>query len=203
MVKRFIYPCVLALFVLASAYSFSEQLIKIDGVQQQGVWKTFTVTQDGILEIITTTTPVPTANTIKGTITSGFFPGNTIGIKGVTVTLGPTNLSQTTDVNGGYVFTNVTSGGYTVTPSHARGSYVFTPPEAPVTVTTNQTVVADFTADPVTPDKTYTIGGRVIDLTGAVLPGVTMQLYLGSKLLDSDVLTGPNGWYTIPELPMD
>jgi hypothetical protein len=206
MIKKLIYPCIVSLFVLVAAYSFSEQKLFIDGVQMQGKedWKTISVGQDGRLDITTAAAPTPTANTIKGTITSGFFAGKTIGIKGVTVNLnGPATGSQTTDVNGGYIFTNLTSMGvYTITPSHVRDSYLFDPTNGTANVVSpNTTAVVNFTANPVTPDKTYSIIGRVADLSGAPLPGVAMELRLGSQLLDNASLTGAKGYYTIPELP--
>jgi hypothetical protein len=180
-----------------SVYAFAGQY-SING-PNQGNYSSISIDQNGTL-IINTITPPPSGNTITGQVTStGYIVGKTLGIAGVTMTLGGTSSgTSVTNTNGNYTFTGLADGSYTVTPSH--GSYTFNPTSGPAAVASNQTVTVNFGATPVT-GKTYSIAGNVKDKNGANLPGVTMQLQWGSTVLESIDQTGADGNYLIPDLP--
>jgi hypothetical protein len=188
---------ILFLSVYAFAGSYS-----INGAYQ-GNYLSISIDQNGALNITTQITPPPSGNTITGRVTlvsTYFGAGKTIGITGVTMTLGGTSSgTSVTNTNGNYTFTGLVDGSYTVTPSH--GSYAFTPASGNANPASNQTVTVNFDASPVQ-GKIYSIAGNVKDKNGANLPGVTMQLQWGSTVLDDTPdLTGADGNYLIPALP--
>jgi len=179
-----------------SVYAFAGQY-SINGTYQ-GNYLSIAIDPNGAVNITTAASPPPSGNTITGQVTSTYIVGKTLGIAGVTMTLGGTSSgTSVTNTNGNYTFTGLADGNYTVTPSH--GSYTFTT-SGPAAVASNQTVTVNFGATPVT-GKTYSIAGNVKDKNGANLPGVTMQLQWGSTVLESIDQTGADGNYLIPDLP--
>jgi inhibitor of cysteine peptidase len=133
--------------------------------------------------------------TIAGTITY-----NGSALSGVTVTLSG-GATKTTDEDGVYSFTGLSSGTYIVTPS--RSGYTFTPSSKSVTTSCEIQLGVDFTAT--TSGTTYSISGKVT-LSGSGLSGVTMTMTLsgsdsGTKETDSSgdfTFSGlSNGTYTI------
>ena len=133
--------------------------------------------------------------TIAGTITY-----NGSALSGVTVTLsGGTSKTTTTDEDGEYSFSDLSSSTYTITPS--KLGYAFTPSSKQVTASCAVQLGVDFTAT--TSGTTYSISGKVT-LSGSGLSGVTMTLSgSGSETTETDssgdyTFSGlSNGTYTI------
>jgi inhibitor of cysteine peptidase len=133
--------------------------------------------------------------TIAGTITY-----NGSALSGVTVTLsGGTPKTTTTDEDGEYSFSDLSSSTYTITPS--KSGYAFTPSSKQVTASCAVQLGVDFTAT--TSGTTYSISGKVT-LSGSGLSGVTMTLPgsgSGTATTDSSgnyTFSGlSNGTYTI------
>jgi hypothetical protein len=214
--KRLLGPLSMIGVILFMAMTvFAGDVYINNSTTRWGTYSSFTVDENGKLSITGTpdTPPPTTGNTIKGKITnSTHFTTPTgspisIGIPGVTVDLtGPATKSTTTGADGTYQFTGLANGdGYTVTPSKAN--YLFTPENLVLNFTGggNETVSnADFAADAL---ADYTIAGTVFDKatpTPGVLSGVTVELRLGSTLVDSDStdsdLVNGSGVYTFPQL---
>lgn len=197
MKKNLSFLFVLAFILLGATYAISLPLYINN--QLYGEYSAISVGPSGRVDISTVASPPPSGNTITGQVTSTYIVGKTIGIAGVTMTLGGTSSgTSVTNTNGNYTFTGLADGSYTVTPSH--GSYTFSPASGSANPASNQTATVNFGASPVQ-GKTYSIFGNVKDKNGANLPGVTMQLQWGSTVLESIDLTGADGNYVIPDLP--
>jgi hypothetical protein len=92
-----------------------------------------------------------------------------VPVEGVTVMMSGSGSAQTiTDANGAYVFTEVPSGSYILTPS--RGAATFTPAFRSVTVSGADVTVRNFTAN------VYDIAGKVLTASGKPVANVTMTL---------------------------
>ncbi|MGB7924920.1 MAG: carboxypeptidase regulatory-like domain-containing protein [Pyrinomonadaceae bacterium] len=145
--------------------------------------------------LTTTTTPPPAAlHSISGQVKVG-----TTGpaLSGVTVTLTSSTAgfaARTTQTNsaGNYAFTNLPAGRSYMLKS-TKTNYTFTPSQKSFSsLTTNQTT--NFTAA----ERTYTISGRLINVSGAGISGVTVKLS-GTRNLTAT--TNSNGGYTFSNLP--
>lgn len=96
---------------------------------------------------------------ISGTVRINGSP-----LSGVTITLsGATNAQVTTDTNGNYGLTGFSDGSYIVTPS--MSGFVFTPPNATVTISGNSVSGTDFSA--ANASGTIFFSGSVLDATFA------------------------------------
>ncbi len=116
------------------------------------------------------------------------------GLSGVAVALsGSQTASTVTDVSGYYSFAGVPAGG-TVTVTPKLAGFTFAPVSQTFTSSSGSRV-ADFTATPV--PVYYSISGRVTDLTGSGLPGVTVALSGGGT---SSVTTDATGGYLFDSL---
>jgi len=124
-----------------------------------------------------------TSYSISGSVTES---GN--GVPGVTVTAG--NSSATTQNDGTYSITGLTTGVYTVTPS--KSGYSFSPVSRTVSVTGNVTNVK-FT----TSKTSYSISGTVRTSSGLGLSGASLSC--GTLTASSDT----NGNYTFTGLSAD
>lgn len=122
-----------------------------------------------------------------------------IGLSGVTVNLTGTSwATTTTNANGDYIFTGLSNGGYTITPSLA--GYTFTPLFISITISDANVTGQNFTATPI---STHTISGKItrwvygfsgvtVILTGTVSAATTTNLY--GKYTFTNI---PYGSYTI------
>jgi hypothetical protein len=133
----------------------------------------------------------PSQYSISGRVVDG--AGN--GVAAVTVSLsGNRTATATGGATGGYQFTGLLAGNYTVTP--AKTGYTFTPPSQSLTALgSNQT--ANFTAQGLVPPSQYTISGRVVDSGGKGLDGAILTL-AGAK--SATAISGPDGGYQFPGL---
>jgi len=92
-----------------------------------------------------------------------------VAVPGVTVMMSGSGSAQAiTDANGAYVFTDVPSGSYILTPS--RGAATFTPAYRNVTVSGANVTGKNFTAN------VYDISGKVLTASGKPVANVTMTL---------------------------
>ncbi|MBM4313663.1 MAG: hypothetical protein FJ122_07045 [Deltaproteobacteria bacterium] len=152
-----------------------------------------TMNDADITDVNFTATPVSTFS-IFGTVTSGYS-----GMQDVTVMLSGTASSiRTTDSGGLYLFSNLTAGSYTITPS--KTGFAFGPTSSVQTVTDTDITDVNFTATAV---STFSIFGTVTS-GGSGMSGVTMTLSgAGSATTTTDaggayVFSGlANGSYTI------
>jgi hypothetical protein len=138
------------------------------------------------------TTPVPDTWSIAGTVTDA--TGDPLA--GVVITAN--NGSQaTTAADGGYSFTGLMQGTYTLTPT--LEGYTFEPPNITVAVPPDATG-QDFTAtpdDPGPPDDplTFSIAGMVAQDDGNPVAGATITTNMGDS-----ATTTSSGTYTFTEL---
>lgn len=136
----------------------------------------------------------PTANFIATFSIGGHIAlSNGTPLANVGVALSPTPAGVATPVmtndNGNYLFSNVPSGGYTVTP--ALATYVFTPASLGVTVGTSPVTGRNFTAA-----RTYTVSGRIANSAGTGIANVSVSRGGGA----APVLTNSSGYYTLPNV---
>ena len=129
-----------------------------------------------------------TVYSISGTIT---LADGTTGVSGVSVTA-TGGYTATTASNGTYTIPTVPAGAYTLTPT--KTGYIFTPANAPATVSTANVTGINFTATPL-----FSISGKVTVGTagGTGLAGVTISA--GTTALTTT--TASNGSYTIVNVP--
>jgi len=104
---------------------------------------------------------------------SGKVNLNGAGLAGVSVALGgaAAGISTTTNSTGGYGFSGVSNGTYTITPSIA--GFTFFPASQTINVANGNYTVPDFTATAVS--TSFTVSGRVT-LNGAPQSGVTVTI---------------------------
>lgn len=121
------------------------------------------------------------AVTVDVTVT---VEGSGIAGAAVTLTNGETVLSGTTDLTGTVVFRQVTDGIWTVALS--QDGYTYTIDEATGVISGASIEIGGISGTPVT------VGGRVVDLVGAGVPGITITLTGGQ----SDV-TDVDGYWSI------
>lgn len=108
------------------------------------------------------------------------------GIKGVLLTLTPGGATTLSNASGDFIFSNVPSNSYTVTPILA--TYTFDPPSAAANVVGGDVMGVDFLASGGAP--TYTISGLILD-GGAPVPSVAVTLTPGYLT----AFTDSNGFY--------
>ena len=121
--------------------------------------------------------------TISGRITDvGGDP-----LSGVSLSAGP-DYSAVSDSQGYYTITDVISGSYTITPT--LSNYAFTPPIRNVTVPLDA-LGQDFIGEMLV----YTISGRITDVGGDPLSGVSL-----SAGPDYSAVSDSQGYYTITEV---
>jgi sulfatase modifying factor 1 len=125
---------------------------------------------------------------------SGSITLNGTGLAGVIVTLTETASSALTDATGGYTFTTVADGNYTVTPSLT--GYTFSPSSTTVNVSGANVTTINFTAA-VNTAPTYSMSGTIHtgSNSGAVLSGAIVSI-AGKKYT-----TGGFGTFTIAGIP--
>ena len=122
-------------------------------------------------------------------------------LSGATVTItsstsGFAPRTAQTNSAGNYTFSDLPSG-RTYTVKSAKTNYTFTPTEKSFTaLNANQT--ANFTATATTAPRTYNITGRVTNISGKGLQGVTVKL-TGTRTLT--VTTNSQGNYSFTSLP--
>ncbi len=134
-----------------------------------------------------TGSPVIPTYTVSGIVRDA---ANT-GIANVSVSLSGVG-AYTTGADGGFVFSNVPNGSYTLTPSLA--DHTFDPPARSVTVAGANAANQDFTGNPVIP--TYTISGIVRDTAGTGIANVSVSLSGGGAYT-----TGADGSYLFADIP--
>ena len=119
-------------------------------------------------------------------IISGHFTNGAVGVSGITVSAGGTNVTMT-DATGSYFFSNLCAGQYTITPS--TGCYLFNPASSPAAVGPGNVVGLDFSA---TPDV-RTISGRITE-SGVGVSNITVQA--GNRTTNTD----SSGYYVLSGL---
>jgi transglutaminase-like putative cysteine protease/uncharacterized protein YjbI with pentapeptide repeats len=138
----------------------------------------------------------PTSTTYSSI--SGAVSLSGTGLQGVTMTLaGASSGTVTTNASGGYSFTGLTDGSYTITPN--KSGYDFSPPSSAQTLSGADITGVNFAASPLT----YSISGGV-SLSGTGLQGVNITLSgASSETVTSDASGGysftglTDGSYTI------
>ncbi len=122
------------------------------------------------------------------------------GLGGVTVGLydasGGMSGAMETDEDGGFAFTGLRVGSYTVTISGVPEDVEFEPPSMMVDVEAGQVGVADFTGHYI---RTSAVEGKVI-IEGEGLAGVTVTLAGGPAHESHTTTTDANGMYRFGEL---
>jgi len=124
---------------------------------------------------------LPDAYRISGHLTNG-----TAGVSGIMVSAGGTNVTLT-DTTGLYVFSNLCSGSYTVTPS--ASCYVIAPTSRMASVGPGDVNGVDFGASA----QVYTLSGRITE-SGAGVSNITVQA--GNQTTNTD----PSGNYVLSGL---
>jgi transglutaminase-like putative cysteine protease len=131
----------------------------------------------------------PTSTTYSSI--SGAVSLSGTGLQGVTMTLaGASSGTVTTNASGGYSFTGLTDGSYTITPN--KSGYDFSPPSSAQTLSGADITGVNFAASPLT----YSISGAV-SLSGTALQGVNMTLAGASS---ETVTTNASGGYSFTGL---
>ena len=122
--------------------------------------------------------------------------GGDVPKAGVVVSAGP--LSATTNANGDYSITGLTSGTYAVTPA-LRG-FTFSPASRSITIAAANVNSIDFSWA-----SGYDIGGRVLDANGHVIavPGTDPPVILPVTITNgtTTVVTGDTGYFRMQDLP--
>jgi len=139
-----------------------------------------------------TATSIPVATySISGKITGATLANVTVRLTGAAT------KSETTDINGNYIFTNCLNGSYTVAP--IKDGFTFSPSSRAVVVQGVNTSVSDFTAS-ANPAPTFTILGAV---GGNVKEGVTISLEKMSQVnltTNATTTTNTSGNYSFADI---
>ncbi|MFO0753453.1 MAG: matrixin family metalloprotease [Thermodesulfovibrionales bacterium] len=144
---------------LADLYAAADSEKTMYGYSGAGETKKRTLDQDDIDGISYLYPANGASYTLSGKVTSG---GS--GLSGVTVALsGAQSVSTATDSYGGYLFTGLSAGTYTVTPT--KTGYAFTPSSLSVTVSGAKVTGKNFTAKPSAPAGLSASDGAYADKT--------------------------------------
>jgi hypothetical protein len=112
-------------------------------------------------------------------------------MEGVTMTLsGDASSTTATNANGNYVFSDLQSGSYTITPS--KDNITFKPASKDITVDGASVAGKNFTAN------VYSVSGRIRTASGAAVSGVTVTM---SGVASGTTLTDDTGKYIFREVP--
>lgn len=165
--------------------------LKVSGTNYQTSQQSITVQSNTVTTTNVALQPVP--GSISGVVTnaqtSAFLNGATL-----TLTQGSTVIATTTTNNlGGYGFTNVVPGSYTLAASLTN----FTTSSQSITVTTNSVTTQNFSLQP----QTGTVSGQISSsLTAGLLANVTVNAFQGSTLV-ATTSTNASGNYSFNLAP--
>ena len=148
------------------SYSPTSMVINVNGANVSGT------------NFVSSVNAAPTY-TLSGSITGAILQNVRIDLN--------SGASAITDSTGHYIFTGLSNGSYTATPSYS--GYSFSPSSTQATISNANATLSNFTATLI--PTTFTISGAV---SGATVTGVTINLTSGATT--STTITDVNGNYS-------